>query len=182
MLANATEHCLTTRRFLVRGDGSTAHEGIFDLDTGEFLRQSTHQGWRGDSTLGRAARPGRSTASAPPTASPAIARFLDTAERCADFYIDRTDDSGVPPNDWEEPHPARRWESSAAAIAASGLFQLAELTDDPAKSRRYRCLRRHDPAHAARLQSSSPMTRRAGRESSSTAVITSAWDSASTKA
>jgi unsaturated chondroitin disaccharide hydrolase len=32
------QHCLTTRRFLVRGDGSTAHEGIFDLRTGEFLR------------------------------------------------------------------------------------------------------------------------------------------------
>ena len=26
------EHCLTTRRYLVRGDGSTAHEGIFDLE------------------------------------------------------------------------------------------------------------------------------------------------------
>src|SRR5260221_6013169 len=28
----ALKHCLTTRRFLVGGDGSTAHEGIFDLD------------------------------------------------------------------------------------------------------------------------------------------------------
>src|SRR6202022_1564181 len=46
----AMRHSLTTRRFLVRGDGSTAHEGIFDLETGEFLRQSTHQGWRGDSS------------------------------------------------------------------------------------------------------------------------------------
>ena len=27
----ATEHCLTTRRFLVRGDGSTSHEGLFNL-------------------------------------------------------------------------------------------------------------------------------------------------------
>ena len=49
----ATRHCLTTRRTLVRGDGSTAHEGIFDTATGEFLRQSTHQGWRGDSAWAR---------------------------------------------------------------------------------------------------------------------------------
>jgi hypothetical protein len=28
----------------VRGDGSTAHEGIFDLNTGEFLKQTTQQG------------------------------------------------------------------------------------------------------------------------------------------
>ena len=38
---------------LVRPDGSTAHEGIFDLDTGEFLRQSTHQGLRADSAWTR---------------------------------------------------------------------------------------------------------------------------------
>ena len=49
----ATQHCLTTRRYLVRGDGSTAHEGIFDLQTGEFLRQSTQQGWRADSSWAR---------------------------------------------------------------------------------------------------------------------------------
>ena len=53
LLRIANEHCLTTRRTLVRGDGSTAHEGIFDLETGEFLRQSTHQGWRGDSAWAR---------------------------------------------------------------------------------------------------------------------------------
>ena len=33
LLRRAGEHCLTTRRYLVRGDGSTAHEGIFDLQT-----------------------------------------------------------------------------------------------------------------------------------------------------
>ena len=49
----AMRHCLTTRRVLVRGDGSTAHEGMFDLDTGEFLRQTTHQGYRGDSCWSR---------------------------------------------------------------------------------------------------------------------------------
>ena len=50
LLRKATEHCLTTRKYLVRGDGSTSHEGIFDTDSGEFLRQSTHQGWRSDSS------------------------------------------------------------------------------------------------------------------------------------
>jgi len=49
----ALRHCLTTRKYLVRGDGSTAHEGIFDLATGEFLRQSTQQGWRADSSWAR---------------------------------------------------------------------------------------------------------------------------------
>src|SRR5262249_51050623 len=49
----ALRHSLTTRRVLVRGDGSTAHEGIFDTETGEFLRQATHQGYRGDSCWAR---------------------------------------------------------------------------------------------------------------------------------
>ena len=53
LLSKAHQHCQTTRRYLVRGDGSTSHEGIFDLETGEFLRQSTHQGWRGDSAWAR---------------------------------------------------------------------------------------------------------------------------------
>jgi unsaturated chondroitin disaccharide hydrolase len=44
-------HCLTTQKDS-RGDGSTAHEGIFDLESGEFWR-STQQGYRGDSCWSR---------------------------------------------------------------------------------------------------------------------------------
>ncbi len=52
----ARQHCSTTRKYLVRGDGSTAHEGIFDPETGQFLHPSTQQGWRCGFVLG--ARPG----------------------------------------------------------------------------------------------------------------------------
>jgi unsaturated chondroitin disaccharide hydrolase len=137
LLRIATEHCLTTRRFLVRGDGSTAHEGIFDLETGAFLRQSTQQGWRADSSWARGqawALHGFGTA----YRFTGDARFLATAQQCADFYIERTPAHGVAPNDWEEPHPAHPYESSAAAIAASGLLQLADLTDEPTRAQRYR--------------------------------------------
>ena len=41
------------QRTLVRADGSTAHEGIFDPETGEFLRQSTQQGLAPDSAWAR---------------------------------------------------------------------------------------------------------------------------------
>ncbi len=136
LLRRATEHCLTTRRYLLRGDGSTAHEGIFDLRTGEFLRQSTHQGWRGDSSWARGqawALYGFGTA----YRFTHDERFLDAAERCADFYIQRTPPHGVPPNDWEEPDPPRPYESSAAAIAASGMFQLAALAPDSPRCQRY---------------------------------------------
>ncbi|MGD9711346.1 MAG: glycoside hydrolase family 88 protein, partial [Thermomicrobiales bacterium] len=120
LLHRVTEHCLTTRRYLVRGDGSTAHEGIFDLVTGEFLRESTHQGWRSDSSWARGqswALYGFGTA----YRQCGDTRFLQTAQNCADFFIDRTPAHGVPPNDWEEPSPKRSFESSAAAIAGTGL-------------------------------------------------------------
>ncbi len=133
----ADEHCLTTRRTLVRGDGSAAHEGIFDLASGEFLRQSTHQGWRGDSAWARGlswALYGFGTA----YGFSGDVRFLQTAEACANFYIERTPSHGVPPNDWDEPASAYAYESSAAAIAASGLFNLAKLTGDAARARHYR--------------------------------------------
>jgi unsaturated chondroitin disaccharide hydrolase len=43
----------------------------------------------------------------------------------------------VPPNDWEEPAPKLPYETSAAAIAASGLFQLAALTRIPERAAAY---------------------------------------------
>jgi unsaturated chondroitin disaccharide hydrolase len=133
----ANEHCLTTRRTLVRGDGSTAHEGVFDLESGEFLRQSTHQGWRADSSWARGlawALYGFGTA----YRFAKDVRYLHTAESCANFYIERTPPHGVPPNDWDEPTPAIPYESSAAAISASGLLNLAQLTGDAARKRLYR--------------------------------------------
>jgi len=139
----ALQHCLTTRRYLVRGDGSTAHEGIFDLQTGEFLRQSTHQGWRGDSCWSRGlawALYGFGTVYQY-TRDP---RFLTTAQACADFYLAHTPADGVPPWDYDAPAESRTLvDTSAAAIAASGLLQLASLTGDALKGVFYEASARH---------------------------------------
>jgi unsaturated chondroitin disaccharide hydrolase len=133
----ATQHCLTTRRYLVRGDGSTAHEGLFNRHSGEFLGQSTHQGWRNDSSWARGqtwALYGFATA----YRYTKDERFLKTAVQCADFYIERTPATGVPPNDWEEPDPVLPYESSAAAIAAAGLLELANTLPPEIDADRYR--------------------------------------------
>jgi len=127
----ALRHCRTCRRFLLRGDGSTVHEGWFDTGTGEFLRASTHQGWRSDSTWARGqswAIYGFATAyrySGEPD-------LLDAARRAADYYIAHTPSHGVPPNDWLEPKPALPWESSAAAAGAAGMLHLAAALADVA--------------------------------------------------
>ena len=133
----AVRHCLTTRRYLVRGDGSTAHEGIFDLATGEFLRQSTQQGFRGDSCWSRGlawALYGFST-SFEYSRDP---RFLKTAEACADYYISHTAADGVPPWDYNAPPENRSLvDTSAAAIAAAGLLRLCRMVPDPMKGHFY---------------------------------------------
>jgi unsaturated chondroitin disaccharide hydrolase len=140
LMRKAAMHCLMTRRTLVRGDGSTAHEGIFDLKTGEFLRQTTQQGLRGDSAwsrglawslygFGTCYQLTRDT------------RFLQTAEANAEFFLEHLPTTNVPPWDFDAPADGplsrQQVDSSAAAIAASGLFNLAQLTTDRIRSSAY---------------------------------------------
>jgi len=133
----AQRHCLTTRRFLVRGDGSTAHEGIFDVETGEFLRQATQQGYRGDSCWSRGlawSLYGFSN-SYEYSRDP---RYLETAEACADYYITHSNSDGIPPWDFNAPPESRKLlDTSSAAIAASGLLRLCRLLHDPVKGHYY---------------------------------------------
>ncbi len=141
----ALEHSRTTARYLVRPDGGTAHEGLFDTETGQFLRQSTHQGWSAESTwtrglawalygftaVHRLAKDGR-----PPLESD---EFLGTARKCADCYLRRAPEGLVPPWDFDLPAGAPQlWDSSAAAIAASGLWDLSEEVAEAADRERYR--------------------------------------------
>ncbi|MGH9844890.1 MAG: glycoside hydrolase family 88 protein [Blastocatellia bacterium] len=141
LLDVAHAHCLTTRRTLVRGDGSTSHEAIFDLDSGECLRQSTHQGYRGDSCWSRGL--GWSlygfTRSYLQTGR---REYLETAMLNADYYLENTPADGVTPWDYDAPAsgPLARTQvdTSACAIAASGLLDLANAAPDSTKARAYR--------------------------------------------
>jgi unsaturated chondroitin disaccharide hydrolase len=133
----AVRHSLTTRRYLVRGDGSTAHEGLFNTETGEFLKQSTQQGYRADSCWSRGlvwALYGFSVCyeySRDP-------RFLETAQSCADYYITHCHSDGIPPWDFSAPYESRKlFDTSAAAIAASGLLRLCRMLPDPMKGHLY---------------------------------------------
>jgi unsaturated chondroitin disaccharide hydrolase len=134
----AVEHCRTTARTLVRPDGGTAHEGIFDLDTGAFLKQTTHQGWNGESTWSRGlawALYGFTTA----YRFSHTTEFLDVARRCAAYYLAHTPPGLVPYWDYDlPPEVPHLWDSSAAAIAASGFWDLSEATPSPAERDRYR--------------------------------------------
>jgi unsaturated chondroitin disaccharide hydrolase len=128
----AAAHCATTRDRLVRPDGSTAHEGLFDTQTGAFLGQSTHQGLRADSSWARGlawSLYGYSQV----YALTGDRQWLDVAERNADFWLTHLAKDHVPywdfAADLSQPLPwGPQKDSSAAAIAASGLLDLERQT------------------------------------------------------
>jgi unsaturated chondroitin disaccharide hydrolase len=128
----ALAHCRTTRDRLVRADGSTAHEGIFDLQSGQFLRQSTRQGLHAGSCWARGlawSMYGFSQV----YALTGNDEFLETAERNARYWLEHLPDDKIPYWDFDadltQPLPlGPQKESSAAAIAASGLLDLAAQT------------------------------------------------------
>ena len=140
LLELAHRHCRTTRRTLVRGDGSTSHEGIFDLKTGEFLKQTTQQGYRGDSCWSRGlawSLYGYGTCfqlTSDPT-------YLEVAQLNADWWLEHIPEDGVAPWDFDAPlsGPLSRAQvdTSASAIAAVGLFNLAEFSPSVARRKGY---------------------------------------------
>jgi unsaturated chondroitin disaccharide hydrolase len=137
----ATEHCLTTRDTIVRDDGSTAHEGLFDLETGKFLKQTTHQGLRDDSAWARGLA-WSLYGYAKCYALTGNIDFLEVAEKNARYWIRNLPDDKVPLWDFNAdpsapPPYGNQKETSAAAIAASGLLDLARLTQDDSLAEEY---------------------------------------------
>jgi unsaturated chondroitin disaccharide hydrolase len=136
LLELAHRHCRTTRRTLVRGDGSTSHEGIFDLETGEFLRQTTQQGYRGDSCWSRGlawSLYGFGTCYEL-TRDPV---YLEVAEHNADYWLSHVPADGVAPWDFDAPADDLV-DTSASAIAVVGLLQLAAHASGAARRQAYR--------------------------------------------
>lgn len=132
----AFDHCRMTAKYLVRDDGGTAHEGTFD-DSGNFIAQTTHQGWSGETcwSRGLAWSLYGFTSAYRFTCDPA---FLEVARANAAFYLRRTPAGMVPPWDYDLPQDVPSlWDSSAGAIAASGLWDLGEAVPDADERDRY---------------------------------------------
>ena len=138
----AYDHCRTTRDCIVRADGSTAHEGIFDTSSGEFLRESTHQGLHANSAWARGlawSLYGYSQM----FGLTGEREFLEVAERNAAYWLANLPADRVPFWDFQadlsKPPPlGAQKESSAGAIAASGLLDLAKQTSSQERSIAYR--------------------------------------------
>ena len=148
----AVEHCRTSAKYLVARDGrgigevngSTAHEAIFNTESGrgEFRCLSTQQGYSPFTCWSRGlawAIYGFAVAHE----STGDDAFLETAERCARFYLENTPEDGVPYWDYGAPNiPEEARDSSAAAVTSVGLRILATAlsrkTADAGRAEAYR--------------------------------------------
>lgn len=122
-------HAQQSRRFLIRGDDSSYHTFYFDQDTGDALRGGTHQGYRDGSTWTRGQAWGIYGFA---LAYRKLQRpeYLDTSKRMALYFIDRMPEDHVVYWDFDVPQsPETPRDSSASAIAASGMLELLEHLD-----------------------------------------------------
>jgi unsaturated chondroitin disaccharide hydrolase len=103
------------------------HEGIFNPVRGEFRNLSTQQGYSPFTCWSR----GLAWAMYGYSDTYNFTRdpfFLETAERCAGYYLKNTPDNGVPYWDYGAPDiPDEPLDSSAAAIAAGAFLKLKDL-------------------------------------------------------
>jgi unsaturated chondroitin disaccharide hydrolase len=122
----AVRHADTAMRTFVRQDGSVNHIVSFDPETGEFIESLGGQGYGPHSAWSRGAA-WALYGFAHTYKYTSDVRFLDTAKRVAHFFIASLPEDHVPHWDFragkldEEPR-----DSSAGAIAASGLIELAK--------------------------------------------------------
>ena len=123
----AREHAGTSLRYLLRPDGASYHTFFFDQASGEPIGPRTHQGYADDSLWAR----GQAWA----IYGFAVAAdwcgeetLLDDARRAARRFMAELPPDGVPAWDLRLPADAPHYrDSSAGAIAASGLLRLARL-------------------------------------------------------
>ena len=133
----AVRHAETTMMHQFREDGSTCHVVVYDPETGEELAKHTHQGWKDESMWAR----GQAWAIYGFTMAYRFTRderFLQTAVRATETYLDRLPEDGVPFWDFEagEQLPDQPKDASAAAIVASALLELQSYLPD-AEADRY---------------------------------------------
>ena len=136
--AIATAHAHTALARHIRADGSTSHVTDFNPDTGQFIKQDTHQGLSATSCWSR----GQAWAVYGYTEcyrETKDAAFLEVARTLANYCLRRLPADHVPYWDYDSPLiPDDVRDSSAASILASGLLNLALLETDAAQAKRWR--------------------------------------------
>ena len=126
----AVSHANRTIETHIRKDYSSFHIVDFNNKTGEIIRQYQGQGYNDSScwARGQAWLINGFTTTYRFTKSE---HFLETAEKLSDYYISHLPEDGIAPWDFDVPTTKFSYiprDTSSAAIAASGLFELYTFT------------------------------------------------------
>ncbi len=122
----ATIHADTMLEYMLRQDGSSNHQIVFDINTGEYISNPGGQGYESGSSWSRGqawviygyALSYRHTGET---------RYLDAAKRCAHYFMANTALTDyVPLLDFRAPKEPVYYDTTAAAIAACGMLEIAE--------------------------------------------------------
>ncbi|WP_282123132.1 glycoside hydrolase family 88 protein [Algibacter mikhailovii] len=133
----ALSHANVTMNYIVRNDDALYHLGEFNDKTGEFIKGHTHQGYADESMWARGQTWGiygfalayRETGKH---------EFIETSMRLADHFLKRMPEDGIPFWDFDDPEiPNAPKDASAAAIAACGMLELADLIKDKELKEKY---------------------------------------------
>jgi unsaturated chondroitin disaccharide hydrolase len=120
----ANRHIEQAARHIVRADGSTFHTFFFDAETGHPREGKTHQGFADDSCWARGQAWGI-------TGFPLVARhngdtrLLELSKVVANYFLNRLPADGICHWDLIFTEGPEERDSSAAAVAACGLLELA---------------------------------------------------------
>lgn len=127
--AVAISHADKAMKYFVRQDGSVNHIVVFDSETGRYIDNPCGQGYASGSSWSR----GQAWALYGFVISYIRTdkkEYLDTAKKVAHYFISNLSADGVPDVDFRSPkHPLMK-DTSAGAIAACGLIEIANLVDD----------------------------------------------------
>lgn len=133
----ARRHLQRTRENLVRPGGSTYHTYHFDAQTGEPLRASTRQGLADDSCWARGQAWGVYGFALNHRHLPDM-QLLDEAMQLADYFLAKLPPDRIALWDLSLPHDSGEpRDSSACAIAACGLLEIADQLPPGAQRQHY---------------------------------------------
>ncbi len=124
----AYNHAVTAMNTMIRPDGGSWHVAEFDPATGALEKRRTHQGFSDESTWSRGQAWGIAgfAQTYRYTHDP---RFYAVAKQMAKYYTERLPEDGVPVWDLDLAGKTELKDASAAAIAAVGFFDLADLAE-----------------------------------------------------
>ena len=129
----AERHADTMLKYMLRPDGSANHQIVFDVKTGLLTANPGGQGYASGSSWSR----GQAWALYGYALSflhTGKDRYLDAAKRAASYFISNISSTGyVPLVDFRAPEEPLYYDTTAGAIAACGLLEIAERVSDDEK-------------------------------------------------